>query len=139
MKSCVAQYQNVVTRNWPKNLLQIRKVLFDFEHVLKHWIHPQNTVIYDTNFSVQTMIYQVYQKHLCRIFWFFILWNVPSLMILNLWSCFHINQVFWAGLFSALWIKMGARSGFCIDVKEPPLLIVIYFSGKSLYLVAVFL
>ena len=77
-------------------------------------------------------------KVLCFIFWLSILWNIPGLMILNLWSCFHINQVFWAGLFSALWIKTGARSGFCIDVKEPPLLIVIYFSGKSLNLEAVF-
>ena len=63
MKSCMSQYQNVVTRNWSKNLLQIGKVLFYFEHVLKHWIYPQNTAIYDTNISVQTMIYQVYQKY----------------------------------------------------------------------------
>ena len=74
MKSCMSQYQNVVTRNWPKNLLQIGKGLFYFENVLKHWIYPQNTVIYDTNydtnFSVQTMIYQVYQKYYVSFFGF---------------------------------------------------------------------
>ena len=70
MKSCMSQYQNVVTRNWSKNLLQIGKVLFYIEHVLKHWIYPQNTVIYDTNFSVQTMIYQVCQKYYVSFFGF---------------------------------------------------------------------
>ena len=70
MKSCVSQYQNVVKKNWPKNLLHIGNVLFHFEHVLKHWIYPKNTVIYDTNFSVQTMIYQVYQKYYVSFFGF---------------------------------------------------------------------
>ena len=46
------------------------KGLFYFEHVLKLWIYPQNTVIYDTNFSLQTMIYQVYQNYYVSFFGF---------------------------------------------------------------------
>ena len=62
-------------------------------------------------------------KVLCLIFWLFILWNIPGLMILNLWSCFHINQVFRAGLFSAMWIKTGAARSNITHVFGPnPLL-----------------